>query len=55
MALWSGKGQTVARMKVVQMKCFRALKEYREFKKHSKAVLEHRNRVGKVNRMREVF
>jgi hypothetical protein len=45
----------MARMKVVQMRCFRALKEYREFKKHSKAVLEHRNRVGKVNRMREVF
>ena len=42
-------------MKVVQMKCFRALKEFREFKKHSKAVLEHRNRVGKINRMREVF
>jgi len=55
MALWSGKGQTLARMKVVQMKCFRALKEYREFKKHSKTVLEHRNRVGKVNRTREVF
>ena len=55
MALWSGKGQTLARMKVVQMKCFRALKEYREFKKHSKAVLEHKSRIARQNRMRELF
>lgn len=55
MALWSGKGQTMARMKVVQMKCFKALKEYREFKKHTKMVLDHRNRTGKVKKMREVF
>jgi len=55
MALWSGKGQTLARMKVVQMKCFRALQEYREFKKHTKMVLEHRNRTAKAKKMREVF
>jgi len=55
MALWSGKGQTLARMKVVQMRCFRALKEYREFKKHTKMVLEHRNRTGNVKMLRDVF
>lgn len=29
MALWSGKGQTVARMRTVTMKCFLALKQFR--------------------------
>ena len=42
MALWSGKGQTLARMKVVHMKCFRALKNHLQFKKHSKLVLANK-------------
>ena len=42
MALWSGKGQTHARMKVVHMKCFRALKNHLQFKKHSKLVLANK-------------
>lgn len=55
MALWSGKGQTLARMKVVHMKCFRALKNHVQFKKHSKMVLENKGKKDRVKKMRNVF
>ena len=42
MALWSGKGKTLARVNNLKLKCFYALKHYREFKKHSKKVLTHK-------------
>ena len=40
MALWAGKGKTLARVKCLQQKCFLALKQYKEWKKHSKLVLQ---------------
>jgi hypothetical protein len=55
MALWSGKGQTVARLRNTQMKCFLALKGYREFKKHSKAVLDNKSCENRMKSMRKVF
>jgi len=55
MALWAGKGKTLARMKVLQFKCFNALKEYREFKKHSKNVLKHKLEEFKANMKRKAF
>lgn len=55
MALWSGKGLTVARMRAVTMKCFLALKNYRQFKLHSKAVLENKRRSNREKQMRKVF
>lgn len=55
MALWSGKGQTVARMKVAQMRCFQALKGYRDFKKHTQAVLENKAKKDRIKKMRDVF
>ena len=55
MALWSCKGQTLARMRVIQMKCFLALKKYAEYKKHTKAVLENKKKARRVIQMRRVF
>lgn len=55
MALWSGKGQTLARLRTVTMKCFQALKHYREFKLHAKAVLENRRRHNNKAQARRVF
>ncbi|CDW91294.1 UNKNOWN [Stylonychia lemnae] len=55
MALWAGKGKTLARMKVLQFKCFNALKQYREFKKHSKNVLKHKLEQYRENTKRKVF
>ena len=55
MALWSGKGQTMARMRMIQMRCFLALKNYHEFKKHSKRVLENKSKENRITKMRQVF
>jgi centrosomal protein POC5 len=55
MALWSGKGLTLARMKVVQMKCFRALKHHLQFKKYSKQVLANKALKHRIDKMRSVF
>ena len=55
MALWSGKGNTLARMKVCQMRCFQALKGYRDFKKHSDAVLANKAKKYRIKKMRDVF
>lgn len=55
MALWSGKGQTMARLRVTQMRCFQALKGYRDFKKHTEAVLEHKARKFRKQKLRDVF
>ena len=55
MALWSGKGQTIARLRNTQMKCFLALKGYLEFKKHSKTVLDNKGRTNRIKSMRNVF
>jgi len=42
MALWSGSGKTVGRIRALQMRCFLALKNYKEFKKHSKIMVAHK-------------
>lgn len=55
MALWSGKGLTVARLRTVTMKCFTALKAFREFKLYSKNVLENKNKENKARNTRRVF
>jgi hypothetical protein len=55
MALWSGKGKTVARIKALQLRCFLALKSYWGFKRHSKLMLEHKSKQFKITRTREIF
>jgi len=40
MALWAGKGKTLATMKLLQSKCFNALRQFREFKKHGRDLLK---------------
>lgn len=55
MALWSGKGKTLARVNALKLKCFFALKNYREWKKHTKKVLDHRLRQYKEDTKRKVF
>ena len=55
MALWSGKGQTIGRMRVVEMKCFRALKSHCQFKKYTKQVLANKAKKDRVKNMRNVF
>lgn len=55
MALWSGKGMTLARMRALTMRCYLALKKYYQFKKHAKAVLENKKKENRVRQMRKVF
>ena len=55
MALWAGKGKTLARVKCLQLKCFLALKQYREWKKHCKLVLAQKKRQFRENQSRKVF
>lgn len=55
MALWAGKGKTLARVKVLQHKCFKAFKEYRDFKKHSKDVLGQKLKQYRQDIKRKVF
>ena len=55
MALWSGKGQTLARMRMTMMRSFLALKNYREFKKHSKIVLANKSTENRLKKMRSVM
>ena len=42
LALWSGEGKTLARIRGLQLKCFLALKQYRAWKKHSKNTLNNK-------------
>jgi len=42
LAIWSGEGKTLARIRGLQLKCFLALKRYREWKKHSCKVLDNK-------------
>lgn len=55
MALWSGQGKTISRIRTTQMRAFMALKAYRAFKVHSKNVLEHKLRKFKLERARTIF
>eukprot|EP00347_Sterkiella_histriomuscorum_P014474 403360737 len=55
MALWAGKGKTLARMKVLQFKCFNAFKQYREFRKHSQKVLAHKLAYYRKTMKQRVF
>jgi hypothetical protein len=40
MSFWSGMSKMLLRIKLLQHRAFPALKDYRDFKKHSKRVLE---------------
>lgn len=42
MAVWSCQGKTIGRIKAIQMKCLYALQRYRDWKKHSRIVLQGR-------------
>jgi len=55
MALWAGSGKTIGRIRTLQMRCFLALKKYREFKKHSETVLKHKLLRFKQDQARKVF
>lgn len=55
MAFWSGKGLTLSRMNVLKMRCFQAFKQYREFKKHSEAILKRRNQTNRIKNLRNIF
>ena len=44
MSFWSGKSKMLLRIKILQHRAFSALKHYRDFKKHSKRVLDNRLR-----------
>lgn len=55
MAIWAGKGKTLAKMKVLQYKCFNALKLFRDFKKHSKTVLKLQLQRHKQNTRKRAF
>ena len=55
MAFWAGKSKTLLRIKLLQHEAFDGLRKYRDFKKHSKLVLEHRLRQYRENQKRRVF
>lgn len=55
MALWAGKGKTLAAIMIIKNKCFNGLKRYREWKKHSKVVLNHQTNNFKQELKRKVF
>ena len=55
MAFWAGKSKTLLRIKLLQHQAFEGLKKYRDFKKHSKMVLEQKLRQFKKEMKRKVF
>lgn len=55
LAVWSGEGKTLARIRGLQLKCFLALKQYRQWKKHSQAVLANKAKKFKQEHSRRVF
>ena len=55
LALWAGKGKTLARMKVLQMKAFNSLQQFCRFKKHSKIVLKNKLATFREDTKRRVF
>lgn len=55
MSFWAGKAKMMLRIKLLQHQAFYALRKYRDFKKHSKRVLEHKMRQYREKVKREVF
>ena len=55
MSFWAGKSKMLLRIKLLENLAFSALKSYRDFKKHSKRILEHRLRQYRENVKRSVF
>lgn len=55
MAFWAGKSKTLLRIKLLQYRAFEGLKQFRDFSKHSKRVLQHRMRQFRENQKRKVF
>lgn len=55
LALMAGKNKSMMRLKVVQYKAFKALKDYAGFKKYSKNILQAKERENKLKMKRRVF
>ena len=55
MAFWSGKGKTLARINVMQVRCFNSLKKYWQFKKYAHQMLTHKKRQMRESKLRKVF
>ena len=55
LALMAGKNRQLMRLKVVQYKAFKALKDYRGFKMYSKNILDAKAKENKENFKRKVF
>jgi hypothetical protein len=55
LALWACEGKTMARLTNSKIRAFMALKKYKEWKKHSRQVLEHKINHYKKEKARKVF
>jgi hypothetical protein len=55
MALWAGKGKTIARVNTLKFKSFIVLKNYRSWKKHSQQMLKHKIKEHRETVKRNVF
>lgn len=55
LAFWAYQGRTMARLRTVQFRCFLQLKKYREWRKHSRQMVEHRLRNHKQQRLRQIW
>ncbi len=55
LALMAGKNRQMMRLRVTQYKAFKALKTYVGFKKHSKNILEAKDRENKLKDKRKIF
>ena len=55
MALWAGKGKTLARVNVLKLKSFMAIKNYRNWKKHSAIILKQKLADYRANVKKRVF
>lgn len=55
MSFWAAKAKMLLRIKLLQHKAFDSLKKYRDFKKHSKRVLEHKLKQYREQLKRNVF
>jgi len=55
MAFWAYQGKTMARLRTVQFRCFLQLKKYREWKKHSRQMVEHKLGSHKKQQLRSLW
>jgi hypothetical protein len=55
MALWAGKGKTLARLSILKLKSYLGLKKYWQQKKHNKLLMVHKLRKYRETIKRSVF